>query len=86
MTEGHCGKSRDSDMVPLRLLKEFKAPVIFIKDWSELTLILQRERTLRHSERVKRRRNVLLWYESFKSKMRETLVRAINKHFFYIDR
>ena len=86
MTPGNCGKSKISGKFPLRLLKEMDAPVIYVKDWSELTKILDNEKTLRHSDRVKRRRNILLWYESFKSKMREKLVRVINKHFFGVYR
>ena len=86
MTPGNCGKSQSSNVFPLRLLKEMKAPVIFIKDWSELTEILLKEKTLRHSDKVKRRRNVLLWYESFKSQLREKMVRAINKHFWGLNR
>ena len=86
MTPGNCGRASLSSQYPLRLLKEMDAPFIFIKDWSELTKIVEKERTLRHSEKVKRRRNILLWYESFKSKMREKFVRTINEHFFGIKR
>ena len=86
MTPGNCGKSQSSGVFPLRLLKELEAPVIYIKDWTELSDIFAKERNLRHSDKVKRRRNILLWYESFKSKMREKLVRAINKHFWDLDR
>ena len=86
MTPGHCGRSKSSSSLPLRLLKEMDAPLIYIKDWSELTKIIENEKKLRHSEIVKRRRNILLWYESFKSKMRQKLVEVINKHFFGLNR
>ncbi|XP_053376784.1 ribitol-5-phosphate xylosyltransferase 1-like, partial [Mercenaria mercenaria] len=86
MTPGNCGKSKNSNTFPLRLLKEMDAPIIYIKDWSELTKILENEKKLRHSEVVKRRRNILLWYESFKSKMRQKLIGAINRHFFGLNR
>ena len=86
MTAGNCGRASLSSQYPLRLLKEMEAPLIFLKDWSGLTKILENEKTLRHSEKVKRRRNILLWYESFKSKMREKFVRTINEHFFGIKR
>ncbi|XP_053376778.1 ribitol-5-phosphate xylosyltransferase 1-like [Mercenaria mercenaria] len=86
MTPGNCGKSKNSNTFPLRLLKEMDAPIIYIKDWSELTKILENEKKLRHSEVVKRRRNILLWYESFKSKMRQKLIGAMNRHFFGLNR
>lgn len=86
MTPGHCGKSKASDLFPLRLLKEMDAPVIYVKDWSELQTILKKEQSLKHSERVKRRREVLLWYESFKSKMRQKLLTVISKQFFNVNR
>ena len=86
MTAGNCGSASLSSQYPLRLLKEMDAPFIFIKDWSELTSILEKEKTLRHSDRVKRRRNILLWYESFKSKMREKFIKVLNQHFFGIKR
>lgn len=86
MTPGHCGKSKVSSIFPLRLLKEFDAPIIYIKNWSELKPIMEKEQKLKHSERVKRRREVLLWYESFKSKLRQKLVTVIGKHFFGVNR
>ena len=86
MTQGNCGRASLSSHYPLRLLKEMDAPLIFIKDWSELTKIIEKEKTLRYSEKVKRRRNILLWYESFKSKLREKFIRIINEHFFGIKR
>jgi len=86
MTPGHCGKSKSSAAFPLRLLKEMDAPIIYVKDWNELKTIEEKEKTLKHSERVKRRREVLLWYESFKSKMRQKLVSVIGKQFFGVNR
>ncbi|WAR25581.1 RXLT1-like protein, partial [Mya arenaria] len=87
-TPGICGKSETSEpqVFPLRLLKDHNAPVIFVKHWSELHDLIENEKTLLHSERVKRRRNVLLWYESFKSKMRKTITNVISTHFFGVDR
>lgn len=86
MTPGNCGKSKTSNVFPLRLLKEMAAPIMYIKHWSELTTILENEKKLRHSVKVKRRRSILLWYESFKSKMRQKLLGVISKHFFGINR
>lgn len=86
MTPGNCGKSKSSNQFPLRLLKEMDAPVIYVKHWSDLARILENEKKLRHSEKVKRRRNLLLWYESFKSKMRRKLIGVISKQFFGLNR
>lgn len=86
MTPGHCGKAKASSQFPLRLLKEYDAPVIYVKDWVELKTVIEKENSLRHSERVKRRREVLLWYESFKSNMSQKLVSVISKMFFGVNR
>ena len=86
MTPGHCGKSAVSASVPLRLLKEEKAPVIYVKNWKELRTILEKESQMSQENKAKRRKDLILWYESFKSKMREKLVRVIEERFFNIKR
>ncbi|KAJ8301086.1 LOW QUALITY PROTEIN: hypothetical protein KUTeg_020073 [Tegillarca granosa] len=86
MTPGHCGKSSVSETIPLRLLKEERAPVIYIKNWDELTNILNKELLLSQEDKAKRRRDLILWYESFKSKMRDKFVQAIEERFFDIHR
>ncbi|KAK3601759.1 hypothetical protein CHS0354_016123 [Potamilus streckersoni] len=82
MTPGICGKSPASNVYPLRLLKEFKAPVIYIKNWNDLPNMLETEKSLNHSYIARRRKNVLLWYESFKSKLRDRFVNVIRERFF----
>jgi len=86
MSPGNCGKSLTSNVFPLRLLKEYRAPILYVKDWSELVHIVENEKKLLHSEKVKRRRNLLLWYENFKSKLRKKLTTVIAKHFFGVNR
>lgn len=86
MTPGNCGKSATSNSLPLRLLKDQQAPVIFIKDWTELKPLLQREATLSQEYKTKRRKNVIFWYANFKWKMRDRLVRVIEEKFFHIYR
>ncbi|KAK3100987.1 hypothetical protein FSP39_000027 [Pinctada imbricata] len=86
MTSGHCGNSSISQKSPLRLLKEEKAPVIYVKDWKEIDRILEKETTLTQEYKTRRRRDNVLWYESFKSKMRERFVRILQKHFFPVHR
>jgi hypothetical protein len=55
--------------VPLRILKEEKAPLIYIKDWRDLRSVLSNEMKLSIEEKIKRRKELMLWYENFKSKM-----------------
>ncbi|KAL5014767.1 hypothetical protein ScPMuIL_009037, partial [Solemya velum] len=86
MTPGNCGISKISNMVPLRLLKEEKAPVIYIKDWKDLAGILSKEMSLSHEEKVQRRKNIVQWYENFKSGMRDRLVNVLQQRFFNIHR
>eukprot|EP00057_Strongylocentrotus_purpuratus_P007877 XP_011662351.1 PREDICTED: transmembrane protein 5 isoform X1 [Strongylocentrotus purpuratus] len=74
-TKGDCSPS------PLRLLKKLEAPFIFIKDWSELPGILDAEMKMSIEEIVDRRRRLVAWYETFKYKMKDILMRKIGEVF-----
>lgn len=84
LTPGNCGNSSGfSVSAPHRLLKSEKAPVIFIKDWQkELPTILDKEAKMTLEQKSKRRKDVLLWYENFKAKMRKRFVSVIQEKFF----
>ncbi|KAK6176404.1 hypothetical protein SNE40_014696 [Patella caerulea] len=86
MTPGNCGVSSASSLSPLRLLKEFNAPVIYVKSWNELPGILEKEVTLTPDDRNHRRQKLIQWYENFKSIMRDRLVRVLEERFFNIKR
>ena len=86
MTPGNCGPSVASKNIPLRLLKEAKAPLLFVKDWSELPAILEKEAAMSQKQKANRRRHFIQWYEDFKSKMRDILVRTLQEKFFHIVR
>ncbi|XP_041350136.1 ribitol-5-phosphate xylosyltransferase 1-like [Gigantopelta aegis] len=86
MTPGSCGPSSASEVAPLRLLKEFNAPIIFIKNWSQLHDILEKETRMTHEDKIKRRQKLIQWYENFKYLMRERLVRVLEERFFNIKR
>ena len=79
MTPGQCGRSRQS---PLRLLKQYNAPIIYVKDWKDLNVILENEKQLSPAQIIRRRTDLLRWYENFKSKMRDRFVRIIQQQFF----
>ena len=78
VTAGHCWKGNES---PLQLLKKFKAPFIYVKDWNELPIIIAKEKNLTHNDVVKRRKKVLLWYKMFKETMRDKFVENIQQNF-----
>lgn len=84
LTPGNCGNSSGfSVSAPHRLLKSEKAPVIFVKDWpKELPSILEKEAKLTLEQKSKRRKDVLLWYENFKAKLRKRFVSVIQEKFF----
>jgi hypothetical protein len=46
--------------VPLRILKEEKAPLIYIKDWRDLRSVLSNEMKLSIEEKIKRRKELML--------------------------
>ena len=86
MTPGSCGSnSREPNSTlppaPLRLLKEFNAPVIYVKKWTELTSILRTELLRSHEEVIERRRKVLEWYSYFQKKMKKLFLDTLEKHF-----
>ena len=87
MTEGRCGSSKISSKLhsvpsPLRLLKSHGAPLIYVSDWKELNVVLNREKTLSVMDIVHRRKNILNWYTSFRRKMESYFVSTIKKVFF----
>ena len=79
ITPGQC--KSDHKMSPLHLLKTFKAPFIYIKDWRELPRIIENEMRLTHEEIVKRRQKLLSWYNSFKEALRDKFVDVIQNKF-----
>ena len=86
LTPGNCGKSVISSNVPLRILKEEKAPLIYIKNWRDLRSVLSNEMKLSIEEKIKRRKELMLWYENFKSKMREHFIHVLQDKFFNLYR
>ncbi|XP_068725802.1 ribitol-5-phosphate xylosyltransferase 1-like [Montipora capricornis] len=75
------GKCRKDGMSPLHLLKKYKAPFIYIKDWRELPRIIENEKQLTHTEIVERRQRILFWYKFFKEALRDKFVDVIKKTF-----
>ncbi|XP_071494733.1 ribitol-5-phosphate xylosyltransferase 1-like [Diadema antillarum] len=67
-TEGDCLHS------PFRLLKEHGAPFIYVKDWSELPNIIEEQQRLAVDEVIRRRQDLVAWYEEFKSIMKDILL------------
>ncbi|XP_005090411.2 ribitol-5-phosphate xylosyltransferase 1 [Aplysia californica] len=72
---------------PLRLLKEFGAPVIYIKNWlTDLEPLLKKEAEMSDYDRSKRRANAVKWYNKFKVAMRDRFHEVLLKKFFNIQR
>lgn len=71
---------------PLRLLKKYKAPVIYIKDWTtDFPRILGQEAALNLKEKIERRVALVEWYEGFKLEMRKQLVEVTKRKFGLMD-
>lgn len=79
LTPGQCDSENNS---PLRLLKEHKAPLIYIRNWNELQDILETESKLSLEVKVERRKRIVKWYESFKVKMKNRFLDIIKRNFF----
>ncbi|XP_064486961.1 ribitol-5-phosphate xylosyltransferase 1-like isoform X2 [Ornithodoros turicata] len=81
LVSSQCATAEDGG--PLRLLKKYGAPFVYVRNWTvELPRVLERERRLSVQEKVKRRRNLIAWYEGFKRSMKEELVKVIQWKFF----
>ena len=78
VTPGRCKKDT---MSPLNLLKTFKAPFIYLKDWRDLPKIIENEMRLSHEEIVNRRLKILSWYKTFKDTLRDKFVDVIQNTF-----
>ena len=65
-----------------RLLKDYNAPVIWIKQWDELPEILRHEKSMTLEDLVKRRITMIRWYEEFKGKLRNKFTSVIQRQFF----
>lgn len=69
------------DKIPFRLLKHYKSPFIFIKNWEQLPDILKFESSMPQRLKKKRRLDVLNWYHNFKNEMRKVFLNVITKSF-----
>lgn len=76
ITPGKCGKEG-----PLHLLKKYKAPFIFIKSWTELPRILEREKEMSDYELADRRKMIISWYTKFKEQIRLHFVQTLVQKF-----
>ncbi|GFU89586.1 ribitol-5-phosphate xylosyltransferase 1 [Trichonephila clavipes] len=77
MTPGICSASKTHMAPPLRLLKTFKAPLIYINDWSELPQIISKELKMSLEEKIERRLKMIQWYETFKLLLRDNLLSVL---------
>ncbi len=82
MTTGNCGNNTLYENAPLRLLKQYHAPVIYVYDWRELPAILDKYRKVKVEEIIERRVKVLDWYDKFQTQVRDQFVSTIKNKFF----
>jgi hypothetical protein len=79
MTPGHCGKEGGTS--PLFILKKYKAPFIFIKNWAELPKVIEKEKLMSQYELADRRKMIIDWYKKFKDQIRLHFVQTLIKKF-----
>ena len=75
-TTGNCSNT------PLKLLKFYNAPFIYLKSWTELPDILEKEKLLTLEQKIHRREKLLHWYWKFKRKLQQSFVAQIKRSFF----
>lgn len=75
-------KSNCNQQSSYNLLKEFKAPVHYVSNWTnDLNQILKKEFDLTAEQRMNRRIKIYNWYENFKVSMRSRFIEVINDKF-----
>ncbi|KAA0715118.1 UDP-D-xylose:ribitol-5-phosphate beta1,4-xylosyltransferase [Triplophysa tibetana] len=82
LTPGACSADNRS---PLRLLKDAGAPFIFLKDWRELSAILEKERGMSQNEKAERRMRLLEWYNGFRQQMKDKFTEVLEDAFFKVS-
>ena len=83
MTPGRCGgQNQHNTQAPLRILKEYNAPVIYIKDWAELPELLHQESLKSQADIQHRRYLVLTWYKTFKQRIKQMFFNVTSEAFF----
>ena len=75
-TTGNCSNT------PLKLLKFYNAPFIYLKSWTELPDILEKEKLWTLEQKIHRREKLLHWYWKFKRKLQQSFVAQIKRSFF----
>ncbi|XP_052008617.1 ribitol-5-phosphate xylosyltransferase 1 [Xyrauchen texanus] len=82
LTPGACAASHRS---PLRLLKDAGAPFIFLKDWRELSTIIERERGMSQKAKIERRMRLLEWYRGFRQQTKDKFTEVLEDAFFKVS-
>lgn len=72
-TTGSC------DTRPLRLLKQYEAPVIWLKDWTHLPNLLRRQNALSQTKLLNRRIHLVSWHEKFKMNMKARFLDVLKR-------
>ena len=85
ITPGNCGPIGPNELstVPLRMLKRMNAPVIYIKSWKELPELIENERKLPFDYVVKRRTQLVHWYDKFKFNLRDYFIKQLSTGFSF---
>uniref|UniRef100_A0A8C5NWP6 Ribitol xylosyltransferase 1 n=1 Tax=Jaculus jaculus TaxID=51337 RepID=A0A8C5NWP6_JACJA len=81
MTVGRCGNASVHHRAPLHLLKSMGAPFIFIKKWTELPSILEKEKITSLQEKIQRRKMLLQWYQHFKTELKVKFTNILETSF-----
>lgn len=78
VTPGVCDSTLPA---PLRLLKQYKAPIIWIKSWKKIESVFKMEEKLTTRQVVKRRIKIVKWYSNFKKIMKDVFIRVLKEKF-----
>uniref|UniRef100_A0A1B6KEB4 Exostosin GT47 domain-containing protein n=1 Tax=Graphocephala atropunctata TaxID=36148 RepID=A0A1B6KEB4_9HEMI len=78
VTPGKCAREAPA---PLRLLKQLRAPVIWLSDWANLSTVLHIQQKLSFREITNRRIKAVNWYINFKKLMKRQFLEVLSIKF-----
>ena len=77
-----CNNSSDFSYSPYKILKKYKAPIIYVKNWTnELPQILHQYNVI--SDVIDLRNNLRHWYAVFKEEMKDLFVDNVYNLFIW---
>ena len=77
----HAAPGYEKTTAPYRLFKLYDAPVMYLKNWTELPGMISDFEALSDQERTERRKKLFSWYGEFKMRLQRKVVEDVKRFF-----